>query len=115
MQLSLAGLGVPGIPLNLLRQLPLRSVQLDGSFVRDLTLEGADAYAAGQLARNLIQLVVALGRNLGIAVVAKGIATPLQRALLRELGCDEGQGPLFGAPYTTAAPAAGAVYLPLPT
>lgn len=114
-QLSLAGLGVPGIPLNLLRQLPLRSVQLDGSFVRDLTLEGADAYAAGQLARNLIQLVVALGRNLGIAVVAKGIATPLQRALLRELGCDEGQGPLFGAPYTTAAPAAGAVYLPLPT
>jgi diguanylate cyclase (GGDEF)-like protein/PAS domain S-box-containing protein len=110
--LSLASLGVPGIPLNLLRQLPLSSVQLDPSFTDDLTLEkNGDAR---EQARNLIQLVVALGRSLGITVVARGITTPPQHALLRELGCHEGQGPLFHPLQPAPSGAAAGAFISLP-
>ena len=39
-----------------------------------------------------------LGHSLGLTVVAEGVETPLQLNRLRELGCDRGQGYLFGRP-----------------
>src|SRR5207245_6442846 len=42
--------------------------------------------------------IVALGRTLGLTIVAEGIEQPGQRDRLRELGCDRGQGYLFGRP-----------------
>jgi diguanylate cyclase (GGDEF)-like protein len=47
--------------------------------------------------------IVALGRTLGLKIVAEGIETPGQHAMLRHLGCDAGQGYLFLRP----GPAAG--------
>jgi EAL domain-containing protein (putative c-di-GMP-specific phosphodiesterase class I) len=41
---------------------------------------------------------VNLGHSFGIAVVAEGLETPLQLSRLREMGCDRGQGYLFGRP-----------------
>jgi EAL domain-containing protein (putative c-di-GMP-specific phosphodiesterase class I) len=41
---------------------------------------------------------VRLGQALGLRVVAEGIESPLQLSRLRELGCDRGQGYLFGRP-----------------
>ena len=39
-----------------------------------------------------------LGHSLGLSVVAEGVETPLQLSRLREIGCDRGQGYLFGRP-----------------
>ena len=51
----------------------------------------------------LLAGVIGFGRHLGLTTVAEGIEHPAQRALLVELGCDLGQGFLFGRPLDTAA------------
>ena len=42
--------------------------------------------------------MVAIGRGLGLTVVAEGIETEEQRSRLRAIACDEGQGYLLAAP-----------------
>jgi EAL domain-containing protein (putative c-di-GMP-specific phosphodiesterase class I) len=44
--------------------------------------------------------ILALGRSLGLTVVAEGIETDEQLRMLRRLGCELGQGYLFGRPAT---------------
>jgi EAL domain-containing protein (putative c-di-GMP-specific phosphodiesterase class I) len=51
----------------------------------------------------IIQAIVALGRALGVSVLAEGVETEEQRVLLRLAGCDEMQGFLFGQPAPAAA------------
>jgi EAL domain-containing protein (putative c-di-GMP-specific phosphodiesterase class I) len=46
----------------------------------------------------IIQAIVALGRALGLTVLAEGVETEHQRVLLRLAGCDEMQGFLFAKP-----------------
>ena len=46
----------------------------------------------------MIQAIVALGRALGLTVVAEGVETEEQRVLLRLAGCNEMQGHLFARP-----------------
>ena len=46
----------------------------------------------------IVEAVVNLGHSFGIAVIAEGLETPLQLARLRAMGCDRGQGYLFGRP-----------------
>lgn len=53
-------------------------------------------------ARRVAALVVELGRDLGAEVLAEGIETEGQLAVLRELGCALGQGWLFGRPLPAA-------------
>jgi EAL domain-containing protein (putative c-di-GMP-specific phosphodiesterase class I) len=47
---------------------------------------------------SIVEAVVRLGQALGLSVVAEGIESPLQLSRLRDLGCDRGQGYLFGRP-----------------
>jgi diguanylate cyclase (GGDEF)-like protein len=49
-------------------------------------------------ATGLLAGMIALGSHLGLITVAEGIETPVQHELLRELGCDVGQGYLLGRP-----------------
>jgi diguanylate cyclase (GGDEF)-like protein len=46
--------------------------------------------------------IIALGRSLGLPIVAEGIETPAQLRMLRRLGCGMGQGFLFGRPASAA-------------
>ena len=48
--------------------------------------------------------ILALARALGIEVIAEGIETAQQRAALRTMGCEFGQGYLLGLPSPMAAP-----------
>ncbi|MEQ1715612.1 MAG: EAL domain-containing protein, partial [Hyphomicrobium sp.] len=60
------------------------------SFVRDA--------AHSVASRVIVETVVRLGAALGIHIVAEGIETQAERALMRALGCSVGQGFLFAAP-----------------
>ena len=76
--------------LTLLRRLPLTTLRLDRSLIRELPYD-AEAVA-------ITRAVIAAGHALGLGVGAIGIDAEQQRAVLADCGCDEGQGPLFGAP-----------------
>ena len=51
----------------------------------------------------IVNTVVALGRTLDLTITAEGVETPEQATALKEAGCDQGQGYLFGRPLTAAA------------
>jgi diguanylate cyclase (GGDEF)-like protein len=73
--------------LEQLRRMPVDVVKVDRSFVRGMAADAMD--------RELVAAVVGMGRALKLIVVAEGIETPEQAEVLRELGCDIGQGFLF--------------------
>ncbi len=92
--------------LALLKRLPLTAMKLDRSLTRELPRDREDAAIA--------RAVIETGHALGLNVIAEGIETEEQRAFLSGLGCNEGQGYLFGHaqpasglpwPRTDAAPA----------
>ena len=73
---------------------PVETIKIDRSFVAGLGIEQEDS--------TIVEAVVRLGQALGLSVVAEGIESPLQLNRLRELGCDKGQGYLFGRPRPAA-------------
>jgi diguanylate cyclase (GGDEF)-like protein len=107
--------------LKLLRTLPVDALKIDRELLDSDSLalaaaaeavdaafvaptDGADVVstvdptaAAGRHAP-IVDVVVTIGRRLGLAVVAEGVSTPEQRALLVEYGCAYAQGELFGSP-----------------
>ncbi len=88
--LSVDDFGTGYSSLTYLKRFPVESIKVDRAFVSGLGIESEDS--------TIVEAVVRLGQALGLSVVAEGIETPLQLAKLRELGCDSGQGFLFGRP-----------------
>ncbi len=84
--------------LSTLRQCPLDCLKIDRSFVSTLGTMGSLGGPADRGNVAVIDAILALGRGLGLRVVAEGIETPEQAAFLNARGCDEGQGYLFGHP-----------------
>ena len=70
-----------------LRDLPISALKIDRSFVADITDE------QGALA--IVASIVDLARAIGVAVIAEGVETPEQAALLQRLGCVTAQGWLW--------------------
>ncbi|WP_230531244.1 putative bifunctional diguanylate cyclase/phosphodiesterase [Microvirga roseola] len=87
-RIALDDFGTGYASLSHLKQFPVDIIKIDRSFVRDLA-ENPDDTA-------ILQAVLSLGQNLGIATVAEGVETEVQVAFLRAQGCDLGQGYLFG-------------------
>ena len=81
--------------LSYLRRLPLDQLKIDRSFVQE-ALE-CDRSAA------LVKSIIKLGLDLGFNVLAEGIETPAQHALLIKFGSHEFQGYLFGRPMPAEA------------
>jgi diguanylate cyclase (GGDEF)-like protein/PAS domain S-box-containing protein len=73
-----------------LRRFPISILKIDRSFVAGLGLRREDT--------EVVKAVVGLGRALGLSTVAEGVETSEQADILVELGCEEAQGYLFGAP-----------------
>ncbi len=76
--------------LSTLRAFPFHRINVDRSFVSDM-VSSADAAA-------IVSSVIGLGRAMGLRVVAEGVESQEQLAMLRLIGCDEIQGYLFGQP-----------------
>ncbi len=95
-QLALDDFGTGHSSLTLLRRLPLHTVKIDRSLIRDVAAEAQEAV--------LVQLVVDAAHSLGLRVCAEGIETVDQAQQLVSMGCDTGQGWLFGRPSAPPEP-----------
>ena len=93
--LSVDDFGTGYSSLSHLAVLPIDSLKIDMSFVRPLR--------AGSKEAAVIRAIVLLGKSLDKQVIAEGIETALQKDLLRELGCDIGQGYHLSRPLSVDA------------
>jgi diguanylate cyclase len=84
--------------LAYLRDLPIDSVKIDRSFVKDL----GTPRKGPQFALALVEAITSLASHLDLEVVAEGIETKAQCELLTSLGCSTGQGFYFAQPMTAA-------------
>ncbi len=98
-RLSIDDFGIGQSSLAYLRQLPADELKIDRSFSMSL-----DAHS-----RAILRSAVDVGHALGMRVTAEGVETAAAVAVLRELGCDVGQGYFFGRPV----PADGFMASPL--
>jgi EAL domain-containing protein (putative c-di-GMP-specific phosphodiesterase class I) len=89
-RLSVDDFGTGYSSLSRLNKLPIDEVKIDQSFVSQLE--------EGDAGRTIVQASVAMAHGLGLRVVAEGIETERQLHMLRSMGCDDGQGYLFGRP-----------------
>ena len=88
--LALDDFGTGYSSLSYLRRFSLTHVKIDRSFVAEIPGNRNDA--------SLTAAIIAMAHGLDLKVVAEGVETPAQRDFLRERGCDELQGYLFGKP-----------------
>ena len=88
--LSVDDFGTGYSSLAYLRRLPIDTLKIDRSFVRDML--------AHAQSRTIVESTIALARGLGLQVTAEGVEQQAEVELLRELGCHCGQGYLFSRP-----------------
>ena len=80
--------------LSYLSRLPIAGVKIDRSFVTQITNSREDM--------EVVRTITRLGESLSMAVTAEGVETERQLEELRTLGCQYGQGFLFGRPVSAA-------------
>jgi EAL domain-containing protein (putative c-di-GMP-specific phosphodiesterase class I) len=89
--------------LTYLKRLPVSFLKIDRSFVSGLVDDISD--------RKIVSAVIHLAQALGLVTIAEGVEDLAQLAMLRELGCDQAQGYLFGRPQPGPPDTVGDVIL----
>jgi len=97
-EMGLDDFGTGYASLTHLRQLPLSFVKIDQSFVQGLGSDQED--------ERIVAAVVDLAPNLCLRSIGEGVETIAQQERLRDLGCDQAQGYLFGRPMPASQVAA---------
>lgn len=93
--LSIDDFGTGYSSLRYVERFPVTEIKIDRSFVGDLQHKAVN--------RIIISSVIELGAALKIDVVAEGVETEAERALLESMDCPLGQGYLFARPLTEQA------------
>jgi diguanylate cyclase (GGDEF)-like protein/PAS domain S-box-containing protein len=88
--LSIDDFGTGYSSLSYLKRFPVDVLKIDRSFVGGLPGDVGDA--------SLVEAILAMGKSLGVKVVAEGVETEQQRDFLQKRGCDCLQGFYFGKP-----------------
>jgi EAL domain-containing protein (putative c-di-GMP-specific phosphodiesterase class I) len=91
-QLALDDFGTGYSSLSYLKEFPIDALKVDESFVREIS---DDLRCA-----SIVRAILSMGKSLNQRVIAEGVETAEQFALLRAQGCQEGQGFYFSRPLT---------------
>jgi diguanylate cyclase (GGDEF)-like protein/PAS domain S-box-containing protein len=94
-QIAIDDFGTGHSSLNYLRSFPIDSVKIDQEFVQAIEPSAAD--------RAIVSAVIGMARGLRLRVTAEGVETERQLEFLREQGCEDVQGFLFGEPVPATA------------
>jgi EAL domain-containing protein (putative c-di-GMP-specific phosphodiesterase class I) len=78
--------------LSLLKSYPLSRIKIDRSFVQGLVESERDA--------SVVRAILDMARGFGLETIAEGIETAPQQQRLKDFGCEEGQGYLYGRPVS---------------
>lgn len=89
-QIDIDDFGAEYSSLNYLRRLPVTGLKIDRSFIRGITTNLEDASIAA--------MIISLAHSLGLKVIAEGVETLRQAAVLQNKGCAEMQGYYFSPP-----------------
>ena len=87
---SLDDFGTGYSSLSYLKRMPLDQLKIDRSFVNDALIDSNGA--------TLARVIISLGVEMGLSVIAEGVETDGQRAFLQNAGCMQYQGYFFGRP-----------------
>jgi diguanylate cyclase (GGDEF)-like protein/PAS domain S-box-containing protein len=88
--LSLDDFGTGYSSLSYLKWFSLDQIKIDQSFVRDMTTDASDMV--------MVKTIIDMAQNFGLNVIAEGVETEAQLALLKDNGCMAYQGYLFSKP-----------------
>jgi Amt family ammonium transporter len=94
-RLSIDDFGTGYSSLSYLRHFPVNTLKIDKSFVSAMEDEPENSA--------IVNTIVALGRSLGLQVVAEGVETLDQLERLKSIDCDAAQGYLFSKPVSSDA------------
>jgi diguanylate cyclase (GGDEF)-like protein len=95
LSLAIDDFGTGYSSLSYLRRFPVDVIKIDRSFVSDIISNQVDA--------DIVKTIIDLAHVMGVQVVAEGVETELQKALLKKQGCDLLQGYYLGRPQSTAS------------
>ncbi len=95
LRISIDDFGTGYSSLSYLQRLPVDDLKIDQSFVAHIKPGGESL--------EIVRGIITLAHSLGKQVIAEGVETGEQLALLRSLGCDYGQGYLFSEPMEPEA------------
>ena len=94
MHIALDDFGTGYSSLAYLSKLPVDSVKIDRGFVRGMAENAGDA--------SIVAAIISLAHSLRLKVIAEGVESEQQAAVLASLGCDQAQGYLFSPPVPAA-------------